>query len=64
MMQVFQSTRPSRGATIFKEVKKMFATISIHAPLAGRDLSPSGIPRDSVLFQSTRPSRGATFLLF
>ena len=34
--------------------------ISIHAPHAGRDLSPSDIIEPSFKFQSTRPTRGAT----
>ena len=40
-----------------------FVDISIHAPLAGRDLSPASRPDISIEFQSTRPLRGATFSL-
>ena len=34
--------------------------ISIHAPLAGRDLSYNLYKGDDIIFQSTRPLRGAT----
>ena len=34
----FQSTRPLRGATCGVEVHQVLCNISIHAPLAGRDL--------------------------
>ena len=34
---IFQSTRPSRGATLDVHVWNMLTGISIHAPLAGRD---------------------------
>ena len=37
---LFQSTRPLRGATDGFPVMALQAWISIHAPLAGRDLSP------------------------
>ena len=41
----FQSTRPLRGATVLPVgVRRMLGIISIHAPLAGRDLSPLGHP--------------------
>ena len=56
----FQSTRPLRGATSFPNLQSVSLLISIHAPLAGRDLSLcSGITLRP-LFQSTRPLRGAT----
>ena len=35
--RIFQSTRPSRGATIFYRGHQPPQAISIHAPLAGRD---------------------------
>ena len=35
--------------------------ISIHAPLAGRDIFDLKMENQSLKFQSTRPSRGATF---
>ena len=34
--------------------------VSIHAPLAGRDLARVKTTKSSSLFQSTRPLRGAT----
>ena len=36
---VFQSTRPSRGATCEQKQPEKYHQISIHAPLAGRDSS-------------------------
>ena len=33
----FQSTRPSRGATLLSHSRRPVKGISIHAPLAGRD---------------------------
>ena len=57
---VFQSTRPSRGETKERRQPLGYRTISIHPPLAGRDLS-SGCSCPGVnIFQSTRPSRGET----
>ena len=57
---VFQSTRPSRGATAkAREIADRYY-ISIHAPLAGRDGEERGKPMVVFVFQSTRPSRGAT----
>ena len=83
---IFQSTRPSRGATTMissltlkilnfnpraprgarptgRGRTRWATTISIHAPLAGRDylLGRTDDPQ-SHRFQSTRPSRGATRL--
>ena len=37
----FQSTRPLRGATVFAELERNMTSISIHAPLAGRDGTPT-----------------------
>ena len=56
----FQSTRPSRGATwtILATVSR--SSISIHAPLAGRDPEADFYRAGFGQFQSTRPSRGAT----
>ena len=47
MENLFQSTRPSRGATVkFRQHRRVAVKISIHAPLAGRDLSsPPEPPR-------------------
>ena len=60
--RVFQSTRPSRGATsCLSHPAFRMRGISIHAPLAGRDLLRSAaISTGWASFQSTRPSRGAT----
>ena len=38
----FQSTRPSRGATLSAFCLNLCVDISIHAPLAGRDLLSHG----------------------
>ena len=56
----FQSTRPSRGATGTLHQDCYPSRISIHAPLAGRDLQRKTAQSRIILFQSTRPSRGAT----
>ena len=58
--QSFQSTRPSRGETIFKALSHQGRRISIHSPLAGRDLGNRLAQVVAFLFQSTRPSRGET----
>ncbi len=57
---MFQSTRPSRGATSSVQPKRQSASVSIHAPLAGRDLLFVALEENGIKFQSTRPSRGAT----
>ena len=56
----FQSTRPLRGATVKAAHSVAFFDISIHAPLAGRDLRTRKIAAFRSSFQSTRPLRGAT----
>ena len=56
----FQSTRPSRGATAAGDILIAKEAISIHAPLAGRDVAKKGRRDKDNPFQSTRPSRGAT----
>ena len=57
----FQSTLPSRGATIaFVLQPGRELHISIHAPLAGSDCTRRELYILSPLFQSTLPSRGAT----
>ena len=56
----FQSTRPLRGATVNFTHKPSAVTISIHAPLAGRDEPRLARLRAGFGFQSTRPLRGAT----
>ena len=56
----FQSTRPLRGATLDAIGKGFAVSISIHAPLAGRDYLPIEEINSTQKFQSTRPLRGAT----
>ena len=56
----FQSTRPLRGATGQSSNASPEVLISIHAPLAGRDIETVITAIDSSAFQSTRPLRGAT----
>ncbi len=58
--KAFQSTPPSRGATLPHEVPHPPQGISIHAPLAGGDAGYPAAPRFLRRFQSTPPSRGAT----
>src|SRR5690554_1533776 len=58
---LFQSTRPLRGATAKRHFNNFTEAVSIHAPLARRDLGGVEIVGHSFLFQSTRPLRGATF---
>ena len=57
---LFQSTRPLRGATALVVSMSGRVRISIHAPLAGRDLTTFGLWAITPIFQSTRPLRGAT----
>ena len=56
----FQSTRPLRGATPRAGKGVRAISISIHAPLAGRDERGRSCNTPTKLFQSTRPLRGAT----
>ena len=57
----FQSTRPSRGETDQRRKAYALMGISIHSPLAGRDLNHVGVGLlVRAIFQSTRPSRGET----
>ena len=81
--ELFQSTRPLRGATDTLEaygcherhfnprapcgarhkrdvIRSIRPKISIHAPLAGRDLFGYADYSTPIIFQSTRPLRGAT----
>ena len=62
LLLIFQSTRPLRGATWAYACYGRKIEISIHAPLAGRDLFCLYGTAVSALFQSTRPLRGATGL--
>ena len=58
---IFQSTLPGRGATSFLPWWAMlWLVISIHAPRAGSDFTPSHRSPAHSLFQSTLPGRGAT----
>ena len=56
----FQPTRPLRGATKRSIRRSKVYQISTHAPLAGRDISPTKIASTPKIFQPTRPLRGAT----
>ena len=56
----FQSTLPSRGATCRALLRYSKYGISIHAPLAGSDLTRMEMGFCCQEFQSTLPSRGAT----
>ena len=56
----FQSTLPLRGATAAGDLPGQDPGISIHAPLAGSDLSALVDRLETELFQSTLPLRGAT----
>ena len=59
--QVFQPTRPLRGATVADALLAfLLAGISTHAPLAGRDPPDVGGVIKRLRFQPTRPLRGAT----
>ena len=57
----FQSTHPLRGATQTGRRIAGMTQISIHAPLAGRDLEAGNTYYAPYRFQSTRPLRGATY---
>ena len=56
----FQSTPPSRGATLQRHMCGGEKEISIHAPLAGGDFLTKKWWTIIIRFQSTPPSRGAT----
>ena len=58
--EVFQSTRPVRGATSEKSLFGLRSVVSIHAPRAGRDRRGFFPISKLYEFQSTRPVRGAT----
>ena len=58
--ELFQSTRPRRGATENAVDELPVSDVSIHAPPKGRDLAIGALRRIAVEFQSTRPRRGAT----
>ena len=56
----FQSTHPSRGATLIPSHIRPLLHISIHAPLTGCDDADRQEIKHRYIFQSTHPSRGAT----
>ena len=58
--QVFQSTLPARGATIGGRGSNRNASISIHAPRTGSDITDKETLLENAKFQSTLPARGAT----
>ncbi len=57
---LFQSTRPARGATQSHHVHRLQQSVSIHAPREGRDADMDSAYAFAYWFQSTRPARGAT----
>ena len=62
MKQTFQSTPPSRVATIPAALRHPDPQISIHTTLAGGDCHRKEDKPFNAQFQSTPPSRVATFL--
>ena len=58
--QIFQSTRPLRGGTRDVPAQWRIFVISIHPPLAGRDMTGCWRCPYHGTFQSTRPLRGGT----
>ena len=59
-LKQFQSTPPSREATSAVDDELLRAIISIHASLAGGDLTADELGCGITPFQSTPPSREAT----
>ena len=57
----FQSTPPSRRATLILNICPIRTTISIHAPRGGRRSDMRVTMRSFCIFQSTPPSRRATY---
>ena len=55
--EVFQSTPPARGATIFVDYVQLITPISIHAPREGGDKYSSGVNLRFFHF-NPRPPRG------
>ena len=51
----FQSTRPMRGATGDLRIPRQCRRVSIHAPHAGRDCTPYGVPGESRSFNPRAP---------
>ena len=58
--RLFQSTRPTWGATPPLRVHPSHRGVSIHAPHVGRDAAHTGTDGGGSMFQSTRPTWGAT----
>ena len=56
----FNPRAPCGARPQVSKLHKVHADISIHAPLAGRDIGYYGVRPLCYLFQSTRPLRGAT----
>ena len=52
---VFQSTRPMRGATGDLRIPRQCRRVSIHAPHAGRDCTPYGVPGACACFNPRAP---------
>ena len=59
-LKAFQSTPPSRVATLLAQAGRIYVFISIHTTLAGGDIGIRIPPHSSYTFQSTPPSRVAT----
>ena len=57
---VFQSTRPVKGATHRQHLVELETEVSIHAPREGRDAAEHPGVESVHEFQSTRPVKGAT----
>ena len=55
MLEIFQSTLPMRGATIWNFVPILIYKISIHAPHAGSDIFSSIIPTPFSYFNPRSP---------
>ena len=53
--EMFQSTRPMRGATAADEIKQKLSAVSIHAPHAGRDARLALIERLGQCFNPRAP---------
>ena len=55
---MFQSTRPARGATCSVVLGWVFCCVSIHAPRAGRDSAgPDSVALDEVSIHAPRAGR-------
>ena len=61
--QLFQSTAPVWGPTVYTELYTTSQNISIHGPRVGADADYMGYPLCAWKFQSTAPVWGPTFRL-